>query len=64
MLPGQGPNGRRLRVCGVTTAWNTIGDGEFFCPDCGGDRNYRRRTGRRRFAVLGVPLVPRGSAAR
>ncbi len=25
-----------------------------------GDRNYRRRTGRRRFAVLGVPVLPRG----
>lgn len=62
MLPGQGSNGRKLRICGIHTAWNTIGDGEFFCPDCGGDRNYRRRTGRRRFAVLGVPLVPRGEA--
>lgn len=62
MLPGQGSNGRKLRICGINTAWNTIGDGEFFCPDCGGDRNYRRRTGRRRFAVLGVPLVPRGPA--
>ncbi|MEV8396605.1 tellurite resistance TerB family protein [Streptomyces niveus] len=62
MLPGQSSNGRKLRVCGIHTAWSTVGDGEFFCPDCGGDRNYRRRTGRRRFAVLGLPLVPRGSA--
>jgi hypothetical protein len=38
-----------------------VGDGEFFCPDCGGDRNYRRRTGRRRFTLLGVPLLSRGT---
>ncbi|MFD1828168.1 TerB family tellurite resistance protein [Streptomyces desertarenae] len=49
-----------LRMAGVRTAWHTIDDGEFFCPSCGGDRNYRRRTGRRRLVVLGVPVLPRG----
>ncbi|MTE18978.1 TerB family tellurite resistance protein [Streptomyces sp. TRM43335] len=53
-------DGRRLRVAGVRTAWRTIDDGEFFCPSCGGDRNYRRRTGRRRLVVLGVPVLARG----
>ncbi|MFI0236173.1 TerB family tellurite resistance protein [Streptomyces sp. NPDC016845] len=48
------------RVLGVHTTWTTVGDGEFFCPGCGGDRNYQRCTGRRRFTVLGVPVVPRG----
>ncbi|MFE3885447.1 TerB family tellurite resistance protein [Streptomyces lydicus] len=48
-------------VMGVRTSWRTVADGEFFCPDCGGDRNYLRRTGRRRLTVLGVPLVPRGA---
>ncbi|MEV5610201.1 TerB family tellurite resistance protein [Streptomyces sp. NPDC052225] len=48
------------RVLGVHTAWTTVGDGEFFCPGCGGDRNYQRRTGKRRFSVLGVPVLPRG----
>ncbi|MFI7384844.1 TerB family tellurite resistance protein [Streptomyces sp. NPDC049813] len=48
------------RVLGVHTAWTTVGDGEFFCPGCGGDRNFERRTGRRRFTVLGVPVLPRG----
>ncbi|MET7615707.1 TerB family tellurite resistance protein [Streptomyces sp. NPDC005408] len=62
MQPDRGPFGRKLLVCGVHTSWNTVGDGEFFCPDCGGDRNYRRRTGRRRFTLLGVPLLPRGLA--
>ncbi|MGK5628486.1 TerB family tellurite resistance protein [Streptomyces sp. URMC 123] len=51
-----------LRVWGLCTTWRTIGDGEFFCPDCGGDRNYRRRVGRQRLVVLGVPLLPRGTA--
>ncbi|MGW2058158.1 TerB family tellurite resistance protein [Streptomyces sp. NPDC001840] len=62
MLPAQGSSGRKVRICGIRTSWNTVGDGEFFCPDCGGDRNYRRRTGRRRFTVLGVPLLARGLA--
>ncbi|AOT58782.1 MULTISPECIES: TerB family tellurite resistance protein [Streptomyces] len=65
MLPARGTresSGRRLRMWSVHTAWHTIGDGEFFCPGCGGDRNYRRRTGRRRLAVLGVPVLPRGLA--
>ncbi|MFF9507668.1 TerB family tellurite resistance protein [Streptomyces sp. NPDC014724] len=51
----------KLRICGIRTIWDTVGDGEFFCPGCGGDRNYRRLTGRRRFAVLGVPMVRRGT---
>ncbi|GGZ74365.1 TerB family tellurite resistance protein [Streptomyces subrutilus] len=62
MLPVRGGDGRKLTAWGIRTTWSTVGDGEFFCPACGGDRNYRRRTGRRRFAVLGVPLLPRGSA--
>lgn len=52
----------RLCVVGVRTSWRTVADGEFFCPDCGGDRNCLRRTGRRRLTLLGVPLLPRGAA--
>ncbi|CAL9442343.1 TerB family tellurite resistance protein [Streptomyces albus] len=51
----------RVRLAGVRTSWRTLDDGDFFCPGCGGDRRYRRRTGRRRFVLLGVPLVPRGA---
>ncbi|MEU5269556.1 TerB family tellurite resistance protein [Streptomyces hygroscopicus] len=54
---------RDLCVVGVRTLWRTVGDGEFFCPECGGDRNYRRRTGRRRIVLLGLPLLPRGPVA-
>ncbi|MFI9610754.1 TerB family tellurite resistance protein [Streptomyces sp. NPDC052023] len=63
MLPVRGRNGRaarRVRVLGTRTAWTAVGDGEFFCPGCGGDRNYQRLTGRRRFTLLGVPVLPRG----
>ncbi|AWW39668.1 TerB family tellurite resistance protein [Streptomyces cadmiisoli] len=64
MLPGRGRNGRaarRSRMVGTRTAWTAIGDGEFFCPGCGGDRNFQRLTGRRRFTLLGLPVLPRGS---
>jgi hypothetical protein len=46
---------------GMRTLWHTVGDGEFFCPDCGGDRSYRRRTGRRCLVLLGMPLLRRGT---
>ncbi|MGW1709486.1 TerB family tellurite resistance protein [Streptomyces sp. NPDC002206] len=51
----------KLRICGIRTIWDAVADGEFFCPGCGGDRNYHRLTGRRRFTVLGVPLLRRGT---
>ncbi|MFI8183618.1 TerB family tellurite resistance protein [Actinacidiphila glaucinigra] len=51
-----------LCILGVRTVWHTEGDGEFFCAGCGGDRGYRRRTGTRRLTLLGLPLLPRGSA--
>jgi hypothetical protein len=58
-----GPTGgaaRLTRLMGTRIAWTGVGDGEFFCPGCGGDRNYQRLTGRRRFTLLGVPVLPRG----
>ncbi|MFI1047485.1 TerB family tellurite resistance protein [Streptomyces griseoruber] len=63
MLPGRGRDGqvtRLARVLGTRTAWTPVGDGEFFCPGCGGDRNYQRLTGRRRFTLLGLPVLSRG----
>ncbi|TQJ52982.1 TerB family tellurite resistance protein [Streptomyces sp. NBC_00080] len=63
MLPERGRDGRvtgLARILGTRTAWTPAGDGEFFCPGCGGDRNYQRLTGHRRFTLLGMPVVPRG----
>ncbi|MFJ7147796.1 TerB family tellurite resistance protein [Streptomyces sp. NPDC100445] len=65
MLPVRGRDGRAARaarILGTRTAWTPAGDGDFYCPGCGGDRNYQRLTGRRRLTVLGVPVLPRGSA--
>ncbi|MGJ5751313.1 tellurite resistance protein TerB [Streptomyces puniciscabiei] len=65
MLPVRGRDGRAARAAHflrIRTAWTPVGDGEFYCPGCGGDRNYQRLTGRRRLSLLGVPLLPRGTA--
>ncbi|MEU2924731.1 TerB family tellurite resistance protein [Streptomyces sp. NPDC048304] len=65
MLPVRGRDGRAARaarILRIRTAWTPVGDGEFYCPGCGGDRNYQRLTGRRRLTLLGVPLLPRGTA--
>ncbi|MFG2118070.1 TerB family tellurite resistance protein [Streptomyces sp. NPDC048710] len=64
MLPVRGRDDRAtraVRLLGTRTAWTPVGDGEFYCPGCGGDRNYQRLTGRRRFTFLGVPVLPRGA---
>ncbi|MFI6764862.1 TerB family tellurite resistance protein [Streptomyces sp. NPDC050355] len=53
----QGDHRLGARVWGVRTTWRTVGDGDFFCPGCGGDRSYLRRTGRLRLAFLGIPLT-------
>ncbi|WEH41891.1 TerB family tellurite resistance protein [Streptomyces sp. NBC_01218] len=63
MRSAKGQRALRTGLYGLRTAWDVVGDGEFFCQDCGGDRNYRRLTGRHRFTVLGVPLVRRGGTA-
>ncbi|MFF7363196.1 TerB family tellurite resistance protein [Streptomyces sp. NPDC008125] len=60
MRSAKGQRALRAGLYGLRTAWDVVGDGEFFCQDCGGDRNYRRLTGRRRVTVLGVPLLRRG----
>lgn len=65
MLPVRGRDDRAarpVRIAGTRIVWTPVGDGEFYCPGCGGDRNYQRLTGRRRFTLLGVPVLPRGTA--
>ncbi|WP_059013443.1 TerB family tellurite resistance protein [Streptomyces specialis] len=53
---------RLARLAGIRTAWRVIDDGDFFCAACGGDRCYQRLGGRRRFTVLGLPVLARGDA--
>lgn len=45
---------------GVRPRWRTDVLGDFFCPGCGGDRNYRRQHGRRWLRLLGTPVLPLG----
>ncbi|HEY8479551.1 MAG TPA: TerB family tellurite resistance protein [Spirillospora sp.] len=47
-----------LLVFGLTAMSRTVGGGTFHCPQCGGDRAYRRRAGRRWLTVFFVPVVP------
>jgi hypothetical protein len=45
---------------GVRPNWRTDVLGDFFCPGCGGDRNYRRQHGRRWLRLLELPVLPLG----
>ncbi|MFI0482046.1 hypothetical protein [Actinomadura sp. 9N215] len=47
-----------LLVFGLTAVFRTVSEGTFHCPQCGGDRAYRRRAGRRWLSVFFVPAVP------
>ena len=43
---------------GLRVIYRTLGKGAFFCRRCGGDRQYRHRTGRRFITVFFIPLIP------
>jgi hypothetical protein len=45
-------------IWGLRVVYRTLGRGVFFCRRCGGDREYRRRAGRRYVTVFFIPLVP------
>lgn len=47
-----------LIIFGLRVFFRTVGQGVFHCPRCGGDRQYRLRTGRRFFTVFFLPLIP------
>lgn len=47
-----------LIIWGLRVIYHTIAQGVFFCRKCGGDRNYRRRAGRRFVTVFFIPLIP------
>jgi hypothetical protein len=48
-----------MLILGTRTVYRTVGRGIVLCERCGGDRPYRRRSGRHWWHVLGLPLVPR-----
>jgi hypothetical protein len=47
-----------LIIFGWRVVLFTIGKGLFHCPSCGGDREYRRRQGRRFFTLFFIPVIP------
>jgi hypothetical protein len=55
---GRGGGAAVLIIFGLTVIFRTIGQGVFHCPQCGGDRQYRLRSGRRFFTVFFLPLIP------
>ena len=47
-----------LIIFGVRVFYRTIAQGTFHCRKCGGDRQYRRRSGRRWFTLFFIPVIP------
>jgi hypothetical protein len=45
-------------IWGLRVFYRTIGQGVFHCRKCGGDRNYRLRSGRRFFTLFFIPIIP------
>lgn len=51
-----------LIIFGVRVYFRTTGRGTFHCPRCGGDRQYRLRSGRKWIHLFFIPLIPLGQA--
>lgn len=47
-----------ILIWGLRVFYRTIAEGVFHCRKCGGDRNYRRRVGRRFFTLFFIPIIP------
>lgn len=47
-----------LIIWGLRVVYLTIAHGVFFCRRCGGDRDYRHRSGRRFVTIFFIPLIP------
>jgi tellurite resistance protein len=47
-----------LLIFGLSVFFRTVDEGTFHCPNCGGDRSYRRRSGRRWFTFFFLPVIP------
>jgi zinc-ribbon family len=47
-----------LIVWGVRVFFHITGQGVFHCQRCGGDRRYRRLSGRRFFTLFFIPIIP------
>ncbi|WP_169813941.1 zinc-ribbon domain-containing protein [Actinomadura kijaniata] len=47
-----------MLIFGLQVVYFTLGKGVFHCPNCGGDREYRRRQGRNFFSLFFIPVIP------
>lgn len=47
-----------LLIFGLSVFFRTVGQGDFHCPSCGGDRHYRQRVARRWFTLFFLPVIP------
>jgi tellurite resistance protein len=47
-----------LLIFGLSVFFRTVGQGDFHCPHCGGDRHYRQRVARRWFTLFFLPVIP------
>ncbi len=47
-----------LIIFGFRVFYRTLAEGTFHCRKCGGDRQYRRRSGRRWFTLFFLPIIP------
>ncbi len=47
-----------LIICGIRVFFRITGQGVFYCQRCGGDRQYRHRSGRRAVTLFFVPVIP------
>jgi zinc ribbon protein/tellurite resistance protein TerB len=47
-----------LLIWGLRVFFRTISEGVFHCRNCGGDRQYRLRAGRRWFTLFFIPIIP------
>ena len=47
-----------LLIWGLRVFFHTVSEGVFHCRNCGGDRRYRLRSGRRFFTLFFIPVIP------
>lgn len=47
-----------LLIWGFKVVFKTLGEGDFHCPACRGDRHYRLRSARRWFTFFFIPIIP------
>jgi hypothetical protein len=50
-----------LIIFGLRVFYRTLAQGTFHCRRCGGDREYRHRSGRRWFTLFFLPVIPLNS---